>query len=532
MNDIEKLLADPRNEEFIRAIAAKVGTMTKADTIDQSLGLLWYDLRPVVQLLYPYKQLIPLISRLPRVPADGGNAFHWKRITAININNVAVGVSEGNRGASIAINLQDQQASYKTLGLESAVSFEARLGAMNLTPDALGTAIQSTLRSVMIGEEQTLIGGNASTPLGTTPTPTLTAGGTGSALTAQPYYVVAVALTHQGWLTSSIANGVPGQITKQNTDGSSDVFGGGSAKPSNQATITPAAGQVITATVTPVPNAVAYAWYFGTATGATTLQAITNTNQVKLSAAPVGGARQVITALQVGGVYVDNSVNSLVPDGILSQMYGSVFGVAPSLAMSTSQTLPSVPSGTLSITSGGSLSFVGNSANTGLTISGTNIAEWDALLQAAYDQYKIGFDRILMSSADIANFMGQMLGQNAAASFRILFDAEAETGRIVAGRRVTSYLNKYFGNTLDVEIHPYIPQGTIIFWSDRSPYELSGVPNILEAHVRMDYYQIQWPFRSRRYEYGVYCDEVFACYFTPAFAVMQNIYPPTGTPTV
>lgn len=528
ISEIEKLL---QNEDMIRQIAAKVGQISKADTIDQSLGLLWYDLRPVVQLLYPYKQLIPLISRLPRVPADGGNAFHWKRITAININNVAVGVSEGNRGAGIAINLQDQQASYKTLGLESSVSFEARLGAMNLTPDALGNAIQSTLRSVMIGEEQTLIGGNASTPLGVTPTPTLAAGGSGSALTNQPYYVVCVALTHAGWLTGSLANGIPGQITKTNTDGSIDVFGGGSAQPSAQATITPTAGELITATVTPVPNAVAYAWFFGTTSGATRLQCITNANQVKLSAAP-SSTNQLITALQVSGSYQDNSTNALVPDGILSQMYGSVFGAAPSRAMATNPNMPVPASGTLSITSSGSISFTGASGNTGLTINGMDVAEFDAILQAAYDQYKIGFDRILISSADVAGNLAQFLGSDASTSqFRVLFDAEATTGRIVAGRRVTSYLNKFYGNTLDIEIHPYLPQGTIIFWSDRAPYELSGVPNILEAHVRMDYYQIQWPFRSRRYEYGVYSDEVFACYFTPAFAVLSNLNSPNGTPT-
>lgn len=62
MNELEKLL---QNDEAIRSIAAKVGQLSKADTIDQSLGLLWYDLRPVVQFLFPYKQLIPLISRLP-----------------------------------------------------------------------------------------------------------------------------------------------------------------------------------------------------------------------------------------------------------------------------------------------------------------------------------------------------------------------------------------------------------------------------------------------------------------------------------
>ncbi len=169
--------------------------------------------------------------------------------------------------------------------------------------------------------------------------------------------------------------------------------------------------------------------------------------------------------------------------------------------------------------------------NTGLTISGTNISEFDVLLQAAYDQYKVGFNRILMSSTDIANSMGSFFGQGAAAGFRILFDADQKTGQIVAGRRITSYLNKYFNNTLDIELHPFVPPGTIIFWSDRAPYELAGVANILEAHVRQDYYQIEWPLRTRKYEYGVYVDEVFSCYFTPGFAVIRNLNTSTGAPS-
>ncbi|MGH6990792.1 MAG: hypothetical protein ACREE3_12925, partial [Stellaceae bacterium] len=142
-----------QNDSFIKGLGSKLGTVSKADTISQATGLLWYDLRPVVQLLYPFKELIPEISRLPRVSADGGNAFHWKRITGVNTNQIALGVSEGNRGGRISITDEDQTATYKTLGLESSVTFEARLGAENLTPDALGVAVQSTLRSVMIGEE-------------------------------------------------------------------------------------------------------------------------------------------------------------------------------------------------------------------------------------------------------------------------------------------------------------------------------------------------------------------------------------------
>jgi hypothetical protein len=526
-NDIiSALLAD---DGFIKGLGSRLGTIAKADTIAQSTGLLWFDLRPVVQLLYPFQELIPEISRLPRVAADGGNAFHWKRITAINPGAIALGVSEGNRGGRIAITEEDQQATYKTLGLESSVTFEARLGAENLTPDALGVAVQSTLRSVMIGEEQALILGNASTPLGTTPTPTLAAGGTSGSWAAGTAFVACVALSGYGWLNTTMWNsatatgGVPGQITKTNADGSVDSFGGGSARPSAVASVTVSANQVVTATVATVPGAVAYAWFAGATSTSLFFRGISTSNQVVIGG-PGASTNQPLTSLQANGVFLDNSTNLLLPDGVLSQIFGSVFGAAPGTSMATNPNLP----GNVSLSSGGSLIYTAPTGNSGLTISGTNIAEFDAVLRAAYDQYKLGFDRILMSAADIQNFMGTMLGQNAAAAFRILFDADAETGRIVAGRRVTSYLNKWFGNTLDIEVHPFLPPGTILFWSDRTPYELAGVPNLLEAHVRQDYYQIQWPFQSRRYEYGVYCDEVFACYFTPAFAAITNLNAPSG----
>lgn len=534
------LLNDP---EFIKGLASKLGTsfsLEKADTISQATGLVWYDLSPIVQMLYPFKELIPLISKLPRVPGDGGTAHHWKRITSINTANVSLGVSEGNRGARIALNEQDQLSSYKTMGLESSTTFEARLAGKNLRPETLGIAVQSTLRATMIGEEQALILGNASTPLGLTGLPTLAKGGTtGSWGGTVTVYVICVALSGYGWLgttpwnNSTSSGGVPGQVTKVNADGSVDVFGGGSAQPSTEANIASVTiNQVVTATVTPKVGAVGYAWFVGTSSGAERYVATTAGNQIVITQ-NASGTAQPVTSLQVGGVYVDNSLNTLVPDGILSQIYGSVFGVAYSTTMATNPSLPPVANAgdTITVSNGGSLVYTSKTANIGLTISGTNILEFDCMLQAAYDQYKLGYDRILMSSQDISNFIGTFFGQAAANQFRILFDAEAETGRIVAGRRVTSYMNKFFNNTLDIEVHPFVPPGTVIFWSDRAPYELSGVPNILDATVRQDYYQIEWPLRTRRYEYGVYVDEVFSCYFTPGFGVITNLNPPSGTPT-
>lgn len=529
---VTALLANDAFENFLQK---KLGTLAKADTVSQATNLLWYDLKPVVQMLYPYRELIPRISRLPRVPADGGNAYHWKRIVGINVGGISSGVSEGNRGARIAIQEQDLTAAYKTLGLESSVTFEARLGSRNLNPEALGISVQSALRSLMIDEEKILINGNASLPLGTTPTPTIVLGAVTGVTGSLPanIYVSCVALSGFGvvgytpYNSATSTGGVPGQVTKQNADGTTDTYGGGSSHPSAIATAAPTGTVCATCTVTPVVGATGYAWYVGASNAPASmyLAGLTPSNQVIISHVPAS-TNQPLSAIYVSGSPVDNSTDILVPDGVLPQIFGAVMGPSPGQFMATN---PMLPTG-VSLSQGGSIVYQGATANTGLTITGSTIFEFDAVLRAAYDQYKLGFDRILMSSVDMLNSFGVMLNQGSAANiYRILFDADQETGRIVAGRKVTSYMNKFFNNTLDVEVHPYLPPGTIIFWSDRSPYELSGVANILESRVRQDYYQIQWPWKSRRYEYGVYVDEVFSMYFSPAFAVITNLNPTSGT---
>ena len=529
----EFLAALFENENFNKFLENKYGSLLKADTISQATNLLWYDLKPIVQMLYPYRELIPRISRLPRVAADGGNSYHWKRIVGVNVNGASSGVSEGNRGARIAVSEQDMMAAFKTLGFESSVTFEARLGARNLQPEALGISIQSSLRSLMIDEEKILINADSALPLGTTPTPTAVAGAVAgvTGAIAGTIYVACVALTGMGFLgyspfsSTTGLGGVLGQVTKVNADGSVDTYGGGSGKPSAVVSAAPTGTQAVTCTVAAVTGAFAYAWYAGTAANALYLAGLTPSNQAILSKYPATTG-QPLTNLQVAGNYQDNSVDTLIPDGILNQISGAILGPDPGRIMATN---PLLPNG-VSLSAGGSIIYTMGNGNTGLTLSGSNFSEIDAVLRAAYDQYKIGFDRILISAADALDSFGAMLSQASTANgFRIWFDADAETGRIVAGRRVTSYMNKFFNNTLDVEIHPYVPPGTIIFWSDRSPYELSGVPNLLEARVRQDYYQIQWPWRSRRYEYGVYADEVFSCYFTPAFAMIVNKNPTSGT---
>lgn len=535
---VQSILNTPAFDEYMQK---KYGSnLHKADTISQATNLLWYDLSEVVQQLYPYKELTPRISRLPRIAGDGGNSHRWKRVVGVNVNNLGGGVAEGDRGGRTALATQDMMSKYYTLGFEASETFEARLGGRNLRPETLGMAVQAQLRSLRIFEEKALINNASTVQLGTTPTPVAVAGavtGVTGSWSAATVYIACVALTGMGRLNystySSTTNlgGVPGQITRLNADGSSTTYGGGSAQPSAETSASPTGTQAVTVTVTPVAGAMSYAWFAGAVSGTLYLAGLTPSNQVILRQIPAT-TNQPMANLKVSGVYQDNSVDVFTPDGVIPQLAGAVTGPDPGRIMATNPLLPSTTnsSDTITTSASGALIYTMHNANTGLTIQGSNFAEIDVLLQAAYDQYKIGYDRMLISSADSIDTWGAMLGQSASNSnYRILFDADQETGRIVAGRRVTAYFNKVMGNTLEVEIHPYMPPGTIMFWSDQSPYELSGVANLIEAMVRQDYYQIQWPWRSRRYEFGIYVDEVFPVNFCPGFALITNKNPTTGT---
>jgi hypothetical protein len=49
------------------------------------------------------------------------------------------------------------------------------------------------------------------------------------------------------------------------------------------------------------------------------------------------------------------------------------------------------------------------------------------------------------------------------------------------------------------------------------------VTDMCRMRMRKEYYQMEWPLRSRRYEYGVYADGVLQHFFPPSMGVIANI---------
>lgn len=467
----------------------------KAFTESQSAtsGLTAYDLMPVVLGLYPVDT--PLRNIIARVPANGGIQANWRAITGINTNSISLGVSEGNRGGVIATSTMDCSASYRALGLEDYVTFEADYAAMGFD-DVKATAVRGLLNALFIGEEAVILGGNTSCPLGVTPTPTLSSNTSGGTLSAQTLSVICVALTLDGFMAGTVQGGIRGQVTRTNADGSSDTFGGGSAQKSANATITTTgSASSVSAMVSPVSGAVGYAWFWGTA-GSEVLGAITTINSLVITAAAAGS--QTAASLSAS----DNSSNRLVFDGLLSQV----------AKPGSNAYVYTMPNGTLG-------------QGTPLTADGVGgIVEIDAALKHFWDTYRLSPSIIWVNSQEQTNITKKVLAGSSNGAQRFVINVNQ--GDVLGGDLVTSYLNKYSlsgPKAIPVMLHPNLPPGTILFHTEKLPYPLAGVANVLQIRTRRDYFQIEWPIKTRRYEYGVYMDGVLQNFFPPSFGVITNI---------
>ncbi|KPL82653.1 hypothetical protein SE15_11180 [Thermanaerothrix daxensis] len=478
--------------EFKKALAQPMDpNALKKAGVTQATGLVAYDLQAPAKNLFPV--LTPIRNRTPRVSGGGGTSTNWKAVIGINTAGLRGFVPEGERNGVITTQVVDKSAPYRTLGLEDSITFEAERAAVGFE-DIRATQAQRLLWATMIEEELADLGGNYSVALGTPDAPTVTTDSTGGSIPAGTYNVIVVALTLYGYLASSVTGGVVGQVSVTPAGGGSAfTYGGGSSNKSSPTSTGVLTGStnVIKASVPVVPGAVAYAWYVGTS-GNELLQAITTINSV------------VLTSLQTSGrqnaseITADNSRNLLSYDGILYQAWASGSGAY----------IKNMPTGT-------------PGSGTPLTASGDGgIEEINEMFRWMWDNYRISPTRIYVNAQEADNITKKVLTASAA---QIPYVTGSE---FTAGMRVKSLLNRFamgVAPEVPLEIHPNMPPGTLLAVTEQLPYPLNGVPNVMEMRLRQDYYQIEWPQRTRKYESGVYFDGVFAHYFPPSIGIITNI---------
>jgi hypothetical protein len=458
--EVQKAQKSPMMDPILAGVLAKSDPSTFQQSASPTSGLTYYDLELGAKFVYPV--LTPLRNETPRVSGKGGIQAAWRAVTGVNTTNLYAGVSPGNRGAIQAVSTQNYTASYKGLGLETWVDFEAQYAGMGFD-DIRAIGAKVGLEATMIQEELIILGGNTDLQLGTTPTPTVSnvVSTAGSLLYNTTYSVICAALAFDAYYRGSVTGGVNGSVTRTNADGSTDTFGGGTAAPSAHGTVTTTNDSVdthvIQATVAQVVGAVGYAWFWGPV-GHEVLGAITTINSVQITANATG--TQSPTSL-VG----DNSTNDLEFDGYLY----------------------------LAMTSGSNAYFSAQAtgvAGTGTPLTGDGaggIVEIDLALKDRWDNYRLSPDTIWVSSQEANNLSKKILAGQTNAAQRFVF--ESEQSALGGGVMVRSYLNKFSmaaAKSLDIRIHPNLPPGTILMTSRTLPYPMSNISSVAQIRYRQD----------------------------------------------
>lgn len=449
--------------------------------IETATGLVGYNLEAPAKQLVPFAS--PLRNIIPRKLSSTGTSVHWKAITDVAAAGKATTL-EGTRGNSMSYTVEDKLAAFKVIGLQDAVTFEAEAAGRNFQ-DVRATAATNLLLKVMTEEEKIILGGNI-TSLGSVSTPTASAvTDTTSAITAGTYSVKVAALTlvaaNRVVTNTQVANMTGLNIAA--TDSSGNVVSGaydGVTAASTGASVTVASGENITASVTPVKGALAYAWFVGTS-GSETLQIVTTNSAVVLTALVTGGS---------AAPTADGSADPLAFDGIIPQ-----------------------------IINGGGLYY--DLANSQLTAAAGGIAELDEINSRLFNEFKNGATRYLVSE-QLAKDITSAIVKNQGAP--TLFVNNGEKNNLTGNYMVRRYVNKSYGGTeISIEVHPWLPNGTMVVMCDRVPYPNANIPNVLEMECGYDYRQLEYARTSPKYEFEIRTYEALKHYFPACQAIVTNV---------
>lgn len=492
--------------------------------ITTGTGLNFYYLEEQAKAIYPV--FYPLLASIPRVNAAlfgqqvGGTAVNWKAITGIDVAVNGVpgypAISEGNRNAFMAFREKDYSASYKYVGKDGNVTFQAQQTGMGFE-DNLGMTQVSLLNALLNDEERMILYGNSGSSgngfqLGTTSTPTTTLVGTGGTIvTGKNCSVFCVALTAWGVFLAS-TTGVQLPFARTNSNGSVDVINGGTAALSAASNVVTTASNTasLVCAVAASVGAVGYAWFVNStdASAPTTANAyfsqVSSAPTVTITALPVTTNQKANAISTAGSLATDNSANALDADGLMTWGFNYA-------------------------NSSPSNSYVKDLNGANLTANGDGtIAEFETLLDFLWSNYKLSPDSIYLGGTLIDAVSKKITGAGTSnAVTRLLFDKD-EKGALIGGTFPIAYRSKYGPGqkkVLNVITHPWLPNGVIYFDLINNPYPAAGnaIPAVRRIVTLEDHFSIKWPYRTLQHEVGTYCFYALQHYIPFGIGILTGV---------
>jgi hypothetical protein len=437
-----------------------------------------FDLEAPAKLLTP--RPTPLRNRIPRKKGvgtshrikritgytgtgTGGQGQIWPGIT--ESTTTAFGSINFERGSKISYTADDIILPYNSYSLSDSVSFDANFSGLGYQ-DLRQLSSTSTLYATMLMEERMMLmaRGTASGyagALSAPSTPTVAAVSPTGSVTALPnntYYVYVTA--DAGISSTGFGESVITTVVSQATT-----------------------AQALTVTIAPVVGAIAYNVYVGTTTGAANAYYQGRTTGTVFT---LGGAGTSSTgnqgSLKTAGPVAsraasDTSAYATGYDGILPTVLGPNSGY------------------------NNNINSVFSNANPG--------TEFQTVFANLYNSVKADPDEILMNGADRKQLSDAIKG-SANANYRLQISQDEATG-VTFGSVVNGIVNETTGKSLDITVHPWLPQGVAPVLSYTLPIPDTEVSDVWANYLVQDYMGIQWPVTQFAYEFSTYFRGTFFC---------------------
>jgi hypothetical protein len=437
-----------------------------------------FDLEAPAKLLTP--RPTPLRNRIPRKKGVG-TSHRVKRITGYTgtgtggQGNIWPGITESTttsfgsisfeRGPKISYTADDLVLPYNSYSLSDSVSFDANFSGLGYQ-DLRQLSSTSTLYATMLMEERMMLmaRGTASGYSGalTAPTVTLTkpSAATGQvALADNTYYVYVTA--DAGISGSGFGESIVSTVVSTTTS-----------------------SQVLKIVVADITGALGYNVYIGTTTGTAN--------------AKYQGTFKSNTA------YVVGAGSTSVGDTLV---YSTASAVLASRANADTSAYATGYDGILPTVLGPNSGFI-NDINT--TFSNTNPGyEYQKVFAGLYDAVKADPDAILINGSDRKQLSDAIKGA-ANSNYRLTINQD-DTNGVVYGSVVGGIVNEVTGKSVDLIVHPWLPQGVspVISWT--LPIPDTEVSDVWSNYLVQDYMGIQWPVTQFAYEFSTYFRGTFFC---------------------
>jgi hypothetical protein len=151
-----------------------------------------------------------------------------------------------------------------------------------------------------------------------------------------------------------------------------------------------------------------------------------------------------------------------------------------------------------------------NTLNTTLSTTSPG-SEWQTGFASMYDSVKADPDRIMMSGQDRKQLSEAMRSGGSNSAYRLTVRQDELTG-VSLGDVVTTIYNEVTGKAVDIEVHPWLPQGNSLIVSDTLPMPDSQVSEVFAVWNVQDLMGVDWPVNQFAYESSSYWYGTAICY--------------------